>query len=109
MLDNTLNFALHSPYEQALRLGLFLVAGCLITMIAIRLAISLISVTRVKARKQWMVEAPAANEQTLIERMLYGDCENQITETLFTDEVRAMLEQVATRKEPASAVIRLPQ
>jgi len=110
MLDNVLNFALHSPYEQALRVGLFLIAACLLTMLAIRLAMSLVSVGRVKARKQWMVEPPLpGSEQSLIDRMLYGVVEDQATETLLSDEVRAMLEQVATRRDPSAAILRLPQ
>jgi hypothetical protein len=59
MFDNVFDFAAKSGLEFTFRLGALLIAACLISFLAIRLAMSLPSCVRVKARKKWEVE-PAA-------------------------------------------------
>lgn len=102
MLDSVLKLALHSPYEAALRIGLLMIAVALFTMLVVRLAMSLVSIARVKARKQWQVEPPIGKEESPLARILRGDVDESTQEVLFTDEVREMLAQTAGAKKPTA-------
>ena len=91
MLDSILKLTLHSPYEAALRIGLLMIAVALFTMLVVRLAMSLVSISRAKARKQWQVEPPIDKEESLLARLVRGDVDESKQQVLFTDEVRALL------------------
>ena len=95
MLDDVVNLAFHSPYEAAVRAALLMIAAALFTMLAIRLAMSLVSVARVKARKQWAIEPPVGKQESLLARLMRGEIDESAQQDLFTEEVRQMLTHVS--------------
>lgn len=60
MLDDVLNLALHSPHEAVLRAALLMIAAALFMMLAIRMAMSLVSNARVNARKNGLLTLQSA-------------------------------------------------
>ncbi len=98
MLDDVLNLALHSPHEAAFRAALFMIAAGLLNMLAIRLAKSLVSIARVKARKQWAIEPPIGNQESLLARLMRGEVDESTQQVLLTDEVRQMLAHASGSK-----------
>jgi hypothetical protein len=92
MLDNVLNLASKSGLEFAFRFGALLIAASLMSFLAIRLGMSLVSSVRVKARKQWNVQP--ATDQSLVARLLTGPDEST-PQNFFTDDVKRLLDQSA--------------
>jgi len=62
MFESILGIDSNSWIDQVFRLGMFLVGASLLAVLAVRLAISAVATTRVKARREWQV-APARGEE----------------------------------------------
>ncbi len=83
-----------------------MIAAALFIMLAIRLAMSLVSIARVKARKQWAIEPPIDNQESLLARLMRGDVDESTQQQLFTQEVRQMLAHGASNKNHTPAISR---
>ena len=99
MPDSVLNFPLHSSYQAALRVGLLIIAVALFLMIVVRITMSVASIARVKARKEWMIEPPIGKGQSLLSRLLVGEADESAQEVFFSEEVQQMLAQTSARKK----------
>lgn len=106
MLDDVLKLAIHLPHEAAFRVALLMIAAALFIMPAIRLAMSLLSIARVKARKQWAIEPPMGNLESLLARLMRGEIDESSQQELFTEEARQMLAHAAANKNHTPAIPR---
>lgn len=99
MLTNVLGIASNSGIQIAFRLGVLLIFTSLVCFLAIRLALSLVSGTKVKARKQWDVEPASGDNEKLIARLLSGCKEEPVSQSLLNNEIQRLLaEQSKTRR-----------
>ena len=92
MLTDFFGIASNSGIQIASRHGVLMIFVSLVSFMAITLAMSLVSNTRVKARKQWHVEPAAGENETLIAR-LRGGREDQASQALFCDDIKRLIEQ----------------
>lgn len=99
MLQNILGFTSISPIGTAIRVGLFMIAATFLMLTAIRLTMSMVSVARVKARREWMVEPVAGDEQSLVAQLMFGKQEPSIKENLLSDDVRHLLEKTSSAQK----------
>ena len=99
MLENILGSISNSTIETAMRVGLFMIAATFLMLLAVRLTMSMVSVARVKARREWMVEPVEGDEQPLVAQLLFGKQEPTMQENLLSDDVRRLFEgNRSTRK-----------
>src|SRR5579871_5563805 len=91
MFQNILGFTSNSTVEMAMRVGMFMIAATFLTLLAVRLTMSMVSVARVKARKEWIVEPVAGEEQSLVAELLFGRQEPSMKEEFLSDDVRRLL------------------
>lgn len=106
MFDDISRFAQYSGYEAALRAALLMIATGFFITLATRLAMSLVSVARAKARKEWAMEAPIGKQESLLARLLRGEVDESSQQVLFTEEVRQMLARGAVGKKHTPAISR---
>lgn len=95
MLQNLLDFNSTSPVENELRVGLFIFATCFLILMAARLAIPLVSLARVKARRVWIVEPPRDGELSTAATLLFGEQKPGSSGNLLSEDVRRMLAQTS--------------
>ena len=97
MLTNVFGIASNSGIQLAFRLGVLLIFASLVSFMAIRLAMSLVSCSKVKARKQWDVEPAAGENETLIARLMSGCKEESASQALLSDDIKRLIEQGGKR------------
>lgn len=93
MLNNIFGIASNSGIQIAFRLGVLLIFASLASFLAIRLAMSLVSTSRVKTRKQWDVEPASGESEKLIARLLSGRKDESVSQSLLNSEIQRMLAQ----------------
>ena len=96
MLPNVFGLASNSGIQIASRLGVLLIFASLVSFMAIRLAMSLVSCSKVKARKQWTVEPAAGENETLIARLM-GCKEEPAPQSLLNNDIKRLIEQGGKR------------
>ena len=99
MLDNVFGISTNSGIQVTFRFGVLLIFASLVSLLAIRLAISLVSCTRVKARKQWDVEPAQDDNQSFIERLLCGCKEEPASSDLLNQDIQRLLQNA--KRPPA--------
>lgn len=72
ILDNFLKAVTSSEFQVACQLGIFLIAAALVSLMTIRLLISLVIMSTERMKKQWLAQPPEGADQSLTAR-LFGE------------------------------------
>ncbi len=93
ILDNFLKAVTNSEFQVACQLGIFLIAAALVSLMTIRLLISLVIMSTERMKKQWLAQPPEGADQSLTARLFGEFGKPPASQALLSNEVRNMLEK----------------